>query len=101
MIQKCVLYLYTHVLHRGFGVTSVYRAIVMVDVGWAVSRLIERLYIHNPRPIHPLSDKTKKQIERNETIKARYASGESIQRLAAEYGISEQRIHQILKDRRK
>lgn len=91
----------TDVLHTGFDLTSVYRAIVMVDLKWAEGWQLEWLYSYNPQPISPRSDKTQKQIERNEAIKARHAAAESVHSLAAEFGISEQRIHQILKDRRK
>jgi Mor family transcriptional regulator len=39
--------------------------------------------------------------ERNAEIRDRYAAGMSVPELARRFGISEQRVHQILRGRRK
>ena len=49
----------------------------------------------------PVSDGTVPKCARNAEIRARHRKGESIRTLAEVFGISEQRIWQILNDRRK
>jgi Mor family transcriptional regulator len=41
--------------------------------------------------------KVRKQIERNETIRRRFANGEDTITLAQEYGMSRKRIYQIIR----
>ena len=57
-------------LHVGFDIRSVYHAILMVDLKWAERWQLEWLYSYNLQPISSRSDKTKKQVVRNETIKS-------------------------------
>jgi len=52
-------------------------------------------------PQSPISDGTLPQCKRNAEIRARHQQGESIAILAEVFGITEQRIWQILNDRRK
>jgi hypothetical protein len=52
-------------------------------------------------PQSPVSDGTSPKCKRNAEIRARHQQGESIATLAEVFGISEQRIWQILNDRRK
>lgn len=47
------------------------------------------------------SSHTMPKTQRNEVIRSRYSSGETVPELAEIYGISQQRIHQILKGKRK
>ena len=41
------------------------------------------------------------QTDRNQAIRRRYAEGESVPNLALAFGISQQRVHQILQGKRK
>jgi Mor family transcriptional regulator len=43
-----------------------------------------------------VTDKTPSQSKRNQDIRARHKAGETIAALALVYGISEQRVHQIV-----
>jgi Mor family transcriptional regulator len=52
-------------------------------------------------PQSPVCDGTSPKCKRNAEIRARHQKGESIATLAEVFGISEQRIWQILNDRRK
>ena len=52
-------------------------------------------------PQSPVSDGTSPKCARNAEIRARHHKGESIVTLAEAFGITEQRIWQILNDRRK
>jgi Mor family transcriptional regulator len=55
---------------------------------------------NTPFPVTPQTDRAEK-TERNAEIMARYKSGETGARLAQTFGISEQRINQIVRGRRK
>jgi len=63
--------------------------------------IIVVLYLGIPRHLLPKNDQTPRRIERNELIRQRYAAGESVAALADEFGISVQRLYQILHGRRK
>jgi hypothetical protein len=52
-------------------------------------------------PAYPLSNHTPKQWTRNKQIRARYANGEKLSRLADVFGLSPQRISQIIRGRRR
>jgi Mor family transcriptional regulator len=52
-------------------------------------------------PQFPVSDGTSPKCARNAQIRARHERGESIAPLAKVFGITEQRIRQILNGRRK
>jgi hypothetical protein len=62
--------------------------------------LLALLYSSEPLPKHPLSDNPT-LIDRNQTIRLRYLNGQSVPSLANEYGVSEQRIYQIINKKRK
>jgi hypothetical protein len=62
----------------------------------AIQRVLDLLYHGIPRPTKPVLPEYLSKSERNEQIRARYASGESIADLAREYQISDQRVFQIL-----
>jgi hypothetical protein len=57
------------------------------------------LYLKSVPPKKPQNDKTPHHLERNDTIRRRVAAGagEAVADLARAYGISVQRIHQILR----
>ena len=67
----------------------------------ATQALLRLLYTGQLAPDVPQSNKTPEKVKRNAEIKRRYAEGESVPDLAREFGISEQRVHQILRGRRK
>jgi Mor family transcriptional regulator len=50
-----------------------------------------------PFPNEPQNDLVPAQTERNEEIRARYEAGETGASLAQAYGISEQRVNQIVR----
>jgi Mor family transcriptional regulator len=52
-------------------------------------------------PQSPISDGTSPKRARNAEIRARHQKGESIATLSEVFGITKQRIRQILNDRRK
>jgi hypothetical protein len=62
----------------------------------AVCRLLKLLYPTPPQP-----DKILTFAERNRTIRERHGAGESLSQLARAFGISAQRVQQIIKKRRK
>lgn len=77
--------------HRGIYPTP------LSDMESAVRRVIDQLYAGFPAPSQiPLSDRTKRKTQRNNEIRALYVCGESIATLAKRFGVSEQRIHQIV-----
>jgi Mor family transcriptional regulator len=60
---------------------------------------MEMLY-DTPFPIEPQNDLVLEKAERNDEIRTRYEQGETMGELAVGYGISEQRVWQILRGRR-
>ena len=50
---------------------------------------------------YPISKVTPQKHVRNAEIRARHHAGESLSTLAEAFGISEQRVHQIVQGRRK
>jgi hypothetical protein len=83
--------------HRGFDLTSIYNFEIDKAVGWILSIL----YRDTEQPGTPLSDKTPTKAQRNDEIRSRFKAGETIAELSAAYGISKQRIHQIVYSKRK
>jgi hypothetical protein len=67
----------------------------------AVAEIIHRLYSGFISPTTPQSDKTPSKAGRNAEILARYAAGETVIDLAAEYGISPARVYQIISRRQR
>jgi len=49
----------------------------------------------------PLSGETPRQVDRNAAIRTRHSAGETISDLAREFGISPQRVSQIVRGKRK
>jgi Mor family transcriptional regulator len=59
------------------------------------------MYIGQKTPLFPLTDYTPSKVERNYQIRIRYIQGESIITLAEAFGISPQRVSQIVRQKRK
>jgi len=49
----------------------------------------------------PLSGETPRQVDRNAAIRTRHSAGETISDIAREFGISPQRVSQIVRGQRK
>ena len=79
--------------HRGFEPTACF------DIWLAAFHILDMLY-DSPFPTEPQNDLVPEKAERNAEIRARYKAGESVSELAAAFGISEQRVSQIIHGRR-
>jgi hypothetical protein len=62
----------------------------------AVEWLLERLYEGLPLSEKPVTDKHISRQERNRIICHRYAEGDTLETIAQDFGISMQRVHQII-----
>ncbi|MBN1285618.1 MAG: LysM peptidoglycan-binding domain-containing protein [Anaerolineae bacterium] len=62
---------------------------------------LSHLYSEKPPPRAPVTNKSPKKSARNEEICARHAAGETLSDLAKAYGISVQRVWQIVHGNRK
>jgi hypothetical protein len=60
-----------------------------------------RCFYDAPYPAEPQTDHAPKKAERNAEIIARYEAGETGVSLAQGFGISEQRVSQIIRGRRR
>jgi hypothetical protein len=78
---------------RGFEPTACF------DIWLAAFHILEMLY-DSPFPAEPQNNLVPEKAERNAEICARYEAGESVSELAVEFGISEQRVSQIIHGRR-
>jgi Mor family transcriptional regulator len=74
----------------------------------AFQRLVEAIhygmllmYLGQKASTVPLTDHTPTRYHRNEQIRRRYQQGETVVRLAAAFGLSQQRVSQILHGKRK
>jgi hypothetical protein len=79
--------------HRGFKPAACF------DIWLAAFHIMEMLY-DTPFPTEPQNDLVPAQTERNEEIRARYEAGETGVSIAQTFGISEQRVNQIIRGRR-
>ena len=77
---------------RGFNPTACF------DIWLATFHIIEMLY-DTPFPEMPQIDHTPNKTERNAEIIARYEAGETGASIAQVFGISEQRVNQIIRGR--
>jgi hypothetical protein len=68
------------------------------DMWLATFHILDMLY-DTPFPTEPQNDLPSK-TERNAEIRARYEQGKTVGELAAAFGISEQRVSQIIHGRR-
>lgn len=73
-----------------------YDNLANLTVSQAASRILDWLYDGIPLPEVLQPNQTQPKITRNEAIRKRYAAGETLVSLATEYGISKQRVHQIV-----
>ena len=81
------------VISRGFNPAACF------DIWLATFHIMEMLY-DTPFPTEPQNDLVPAQTERNEEIRARYEAGETGISIAQMFGISEQRVNQIIRGRR-
>ncbi|MDK0654608.1 hypothetical protein P5E86_15200, partial [Clostridium perfringens] len=63
-------------------------------------RTLVQLYLGFLLPQAPVSRSTPSKCVRNEEIRRRHAEGDAVRDLAVEFGISQQRVSQILFRRR-
>jgi Mor family transcriptional regulator len=82
--------------HRGYHDTSVFE-----QLRYAARRMMAELYAGMFLPPPLVSKRTPKKHARNAEIRARYGQGETVGELAAVFGISEQRVSQIMRGRRR
>ena len=82
--------------HTGFNTLFVFPLVEL-----ATKRYVKELYQGIPYPQEPVNDLTPAKTARNMEIRRRYEDGEIMADLAQYYGISEQRVHQIVYRRRK
>jgi len=81
--------------HRGLGVRGLQHLAEAIRYGMLL------MYIGRETPQFPLTDHTPTQHDRNHQIRALYAQGKTEMELAQLFGISHQRVSQILHGRRK
>jgi hypothetical protein len=78
--------------HRGFEPAACF------DIWLATFHIMEMLY-DTPFPELPQTDHTPEKADRNAEIIARHKTGETGASLAQVFGISEQRVNQIIRGR--
>jgi Mor family transcriptional regulator len=81
--------------HRGLCVRGFQHLVDAINYGMLL------MYIGQKTPDFPLTDHTPSKHERNRRIRERYAKGETVVSLAEVFGISQQRVSQILRGKRK
>lgn len=81
----------THLPHRSIEI------IARFDIQTSTQILLIALYHNDPQPVQPQRQTTPPKTVRNKRICERHAEGEPYSVLARDYGISEQRIAQIVK----
>ena len=81
---------------RGRDATSVFE-----QLRYAARRLMLELYLGMLLPTGPVSRNTPARCERNEEIRLRHQQGETLLSLAGAFGLSENRVWQIVHGRRK
>ena len=84
-----------HMPHRGLCVRGFQHLVDAIDYGMLL------MYVGQKTPDFPLTDHTPSKHERNRRIRARYARGETVVSLAEAFDISQQRVSQILRGKRK
>ena len=63
-------------------------------------QILLRVLYHGAAPVVPPFDRAAKQV-RNHSISERYCAGETLEELSRAYGITPQRVHQIVRGHRK
>jgi hypothetical protein len=67
----------------------------------AALQIVAYLYAGSVRPNSPWNDKTPSKLTRNEAIRQRFLAGEAVADLAVAFGVSTQRVHQVIRQLRK
>jgi hypothetical protein len=78
---------------------GVYGSHLYTTIGCVVFRLLSVVYDICCIEIYPLSSLRTlppRKTSRNEAIKQKFADGSDVSTIAEEFGISEQRVHQII-----
>ncbi|HMN11120.1 MAG TPA: sigma factor-like helix-turn-helix DNA-binding protein [Bellilinea sp.] len=78
--------------HRGFEPPACF------DVWLAAFHILEMLY-NTPFPAEPQNDLVPEKTGRNAEIQTRYEHGETLDKLAEAFGVSAQRVSQIIRGR--
>ena len=68
------------------------KALLRLPIGWSVIVVLESIFTD----FSPRKAKETLLLARNRRIRERFALGESTQNLAREFGISRQRVYQIM-----
>jgi hypothetical protein len=63
----------------------------------AAYRLLEHLYWSIPLPPKPITEKHIPKDKRNALIRERYTAGETLGSISITFGLSVQRVHQIIR----
>lgn len=63
----------------------------------AIQRVLELLYQDTPHSSIPITHKHHALTQRNAAICARHTAGDTLNEIAEQFGISIQRVHQIIK----
>lgn len=87
--------MWQRVPHRGLRGRAFQHLVDGIGYGMAL------LYIGHKLSMVPLTDHTPTKCQRNEEIRAQYAQGESLSRLGKVFGLSAQRVSQIVQGRRR
>ena len=87
--------MHTEVPHRGFDDRSVFE-----QLAYAARRMILENYAGMLLPQQPVTRITPAKCERNEEIRKRHRQGETLISLAEVFGLSENRVWQIVHRRR-
>jgi hypothetical protein len=72
------------------------KTVPLPSLNFVVIRLLERLYWGIPLPQMPVTEKHIPKEERNDLICKRYREGETLEVIGANFGLSVQRVHQII-----
>jgi hypothetical protein len=71
--------------------------VLLPSLNSVVNRLLERLYDGIGFPQKPVTEKHISKDERNQQICSSYALGDRLETIADDYGVSVQRISQLLR----
>jgi len=74
----------------GFNITR------LPSINAAIECVIEQLYAGIPLSFQPITEKHISKAERNAEICQRYEEGETLEEIAEGFGLSHQRIHEII-----
>jgi hypothetical protein len=85
---------------KGAAPTPV-RATGLHTLETAIQLILTRLYAGFVLPHKPVTQKQPRKIERNAEIIARHAAGEGLSNLAREFGLTPQRVYQIVHRKRR